>query len=94
MQNGDSKGNRSLIETHYQIRARDLSKELRNRKIKERGKQMKRVKWGNVAKLVIAMYLVISVIGIATCEPYTEENGNVCRGYEFFQICSGNINLE
>lgn len=58
-------------------------------------KILKRIKWGNITKLLIAAFLVISFIGMITCKPYTKENGNVCKGYKYaMQICSGDIDLE
>lgn len=54
-----------------------------------------KVKWGNVAKIVLSMYLIIGVVGILTCDPYTKDNGNVCRGYDYnIQVCSGDFSLE
>ena len=57
-------------------------------------KKKLKIKWGNILKITVIMFLAIGFVGIVTCEPYTKENGNTCRGYEFFQLCSGNIDLE
>lgn len=58
-------------------------------------KKRLKVKWGNVAKIVISMYLIVGVVGIFTSTPYTKDNGNVCRGYDYnIQVCSGDYSLE
>lgn len=54
-----------------------------------------KINWGNIAKVLLVIYLIYSFIGILISPEYTKPNGNVCKGFNYgIQVCSGDINAE